>query len=641
MPHLLLPLLAATTAIGSVTVHNGSDCCCINLPDRSAKNLVDTVAECVASCQANPTCHAAVVLDVNVKHQCDIAGPVPPGKKCCLHKGHFDTMHAGGAMAAIDMGTSTGPCPKPPPPPPPPPPPADTLPAEALRPLFHYTRLTGEMNDPNGLQWRRLPDGSAEYHMFHQHSDSSCQGFDHTGSHAWGHARSPDLVHWQRMNNSGVCGSTSGGVTVLPSDLPPGHPAAGWKGAILVSAPSMNAIGNESVGLHLYTSSDEHLESWSRYQPIKPSPNGDDCVICPSLVPDSTHAGNIGDTFIFAEPAWDKPLPAGVKHRTFYVLSGSNVCPDGDHWCGYGKGTPQSLLFSSTDLVTWTFKSVFWKGPFGHAHSGSLYTPDTFALADGRQALIYLMGGTQWQIGSWSSTTGAFVSEPGKQNEGSEPGLGSCGQSLTDEHGRRVQFGWQHVGVPGAPYTGAQSLPRVITAAPAADGGGLRFHYLPDLESLHDNVSHSLHNVSGKTVGTGVTMLTGIDQQTGLHHHARITLGIPRGTASKFSLCVLCSVNTSGVSVAVIVSATGTVTVGLAESKDRHPLTLPTSATAASLSMDLFLDGALLELFINGGAVQPQATSVKAASAAGVGVMSTAAGAVASVEIWRMRQSVF
>ena len=256
------------------------------------------------------------------------------------------------------------------------------------------------MNDPNGLQWTRLPDGTPEYHMFHQHGDASCHGFDHTGSHAWGHGRSPDLVRWKRMNNSGVCGSTSGGVTIVPGEL---QKHTGWRGAILVSAPSMSATGNMSVGLHLYTSSDEHLEHWTRYQPTVPSPNGDDCVICPHLVPDWTHAGNIGDTYVFAEPPWDKRVPSGQK-RTFYVLSGSNICgPDDNkgHWCGYAKGTPQSLLFSSEDLVSWEFRNVFWRGPFtgpsGHTLSsrhGSLYTPDTFTLPDGRQVLIYLMAGT-------------------------------------------------------------------------------------------------------------------------------------------------------------------------------------------------------------------------------------------------------
>jgi hypothetical protein len=324
---MMLAALALLRAASSgVTIHNHSDCCCDNLPDRSAKNLVSSVDECVASCRAAPACHAAVLLDGNsgyVKHQCDAQGNPPPGTKCCLHKGHFDTMHtAGGNSVVIDMGTSSGPCPHPSPPPPGPH--SSALPG---RPLYHYTRVSGEMNDPNGLQWTRLPDGTVEYHMFHQHGDPSCHGFDHTGSHAWGHGRSPDLVRWRRMNNSGVCGSTSGGVTIVPTELQ-GH--TGWRGAILVSAPSMKAIGNMSVGLHLYTSSDEHLENWTRFEPSVLSPNGDDCVICPHLVPDEVHAGNIGDTYVFADPPWWK-TPAAGTNRTFYVLSGSNICDPEDN----------------------------------------------------------------------------------------------------------------------------------------------------------------------------------------------------------------------------------------------------------------------------------------------------------------------
>ena len=36
---------------------------------------------------------------------------------------------------------------------------------EELRPIFHYTECAGEMNDPNGLQWRRTVSGP-EYHLF-------------------------------------------------------------------------------------------------------------------------------------------------------------------------------------------------------------------------------------------------------------------------------------------------------------------------------------------------------------------------------------------------------------------------------------------------------------------------------------------
>ena len=64
---MMLPLLvaatsAATAATVAPTIHNNSDCCCVNLQDRSAKNLVSSVEECVASCASNPACHAAVLL---------------------------------------------------------------------------------------------------------------------------------------------------------------------------------------------------------------------------------------------------------------------------------------------------------------------------------------------------------------------------------------------------------------------------------------------------------------------------------------------------------------------------------------------------------------------------------------------------
>ena len=73
------------------------------------RNLVDTVEECVASCAAASGCHAAVLLGGRAGQQCNAKGHVPPGKRCCLHKGHFDTMHhtAGDQSTVIDMDTSS------------------------------------------------------------------------------------------------------------------------------------------------------------------------------------------------------------------------------------------------------------------------------------------------------------------------------------------------------------------------------------------------------------------------------------------------------------------------------------------------------------------------------------------------------
>ncbi|HYC04998.1 MAG TPA: glycoside hydrolase family 32 protein [Azospirillaceae bacterium] len=56
------------------------------------------------------------------------------------------------------------------------------------RPLFHYTRTSGWMNDPNGPI--RLGD---RWHLFHQAADDS-PGFTSVG---WGHASSADLLRWR------------------------------------------------------------------------------------------------------------------------------------------------------------------------------------------------------------------------------------------------------------------------------------------------------------------------------------------------------------------------------------------------------------------------------------------------------------
>jgi sucrose-6-phosphate hydrolase SacC (GH32 family) len=92
----------------------------------------------------------------------------------------------------------------------------DTDYSQPWRPQFHFTSRRNWLNDPNGLVF----DGE-RYHLFFQHNPLATNW----GNMTWGHAVSPDMVHWRQLEHAllpyrvdGRVGTIFSGTAVVDHD---------------------------------------------------------------------------------------------------------------------------------------------------------------------------------------------------------------------------------------------------------------------------------------------------------------------------------------------------------------------------------------------------------------------------------------
>jgi len=321
---------------------------------------------------------------------------------------------------------------------------------EPYRPQFHFTPARNWMNDPNGLVFY---DG--EFHLFYQYNPFG----DRWGHMSWGHAVSPDLVHWQHLP---LALAEEKGVMVFS-----GSAVVDWKNSSgfgrggrppLVAVYTAHYADRPLQNQHLAYSNDRG-RTWTR------------------------HAGN---------PVLDIGQKDFRDPKVFWHAAS-------ERWVMAVAWPREKKIrfYASSDLKSWSHLTDF--GPAG-ATGGIWECPDLFPLPvegaprETRWVLIVNLNpggpsggsGSQYFVGDFDGRQ--FVLDPGASRRGAAGGdaplwldhgpdfYAAVTWSDVPEHdGRRIALGWMSnweyaQEVPTSPWRSAMTVPRVLTLRRTPEG---------------------------------------------------------------------------------------------------------------------------------------------------------------------------
>jgi fructan beta-fructosidase len=302
---------------------------------------------------------------------------------------------------------------------------------EEGRPRFHFTSRRGWLNDPNGLVFFE-----GEYHLFYQHNP---YGWEWGNMH-WGHAVSPDLVHWKELP-----------IALYPRE----YGDWAFSGSAVVDRENTSGFGDgiapPLVAAYTSTARGECI--------IYSRDRGRTWVEYPGN-PVVRHAGR--DPRLL----WHAPS----KHWVMAVYD--------------EEGGRRDVAFhTSPDLKTWTFAS---------RSDGYYECPDLFELPvegrPGETMWVLTAADGAYRLGRFDGRV--FTPEPGGKKQ-TWHGHFYAAQSFSDEpKGRRVQIGWaQGINFPGQAFNQQMTTPCELTLRPTEDGVRLFANPVSEVDSLRSGES--------------------------------------------------------------------------------------------------------------------------------------------------------
>ncbi len=338
------------------------------------------------------------------------------------------------------------------------------------RPQYQFTPVQNFMNDPNGLVFYK-----GEYHLFYQYNPEG----NRWGHMSWGHAVSPDLIHWQP----------------LPLAIPEQPAYMIYTGSAVVDWKNSSGLCHSgeprdpSCLVAIYTASTE--DRWQRQNIAVSDDRGRSWTQYSGNPVADLKAKDFRDPHVF----WYEPQKKWVM---IAVLADERT----------------AVLLESHDLKNWKEMSRF--GPAGD-REGQWECPDLFELPlDGTHEKRWVLivnrnpgapaGGTgvRYMVGNFDGTR--FVAEtPDETKLWADYGKDFYAtQSYNDipaSDGRRIWIGWisnwQYANAePTELWRGAQSFPRELRLKRFSEGIRLVQKPVREMQRLR----HETMNLKNLTV---------------------------------------------------------------------------------------------------------------------------------------------
>ncbi|XP_041972823.1 sucrose-6-phosphate hydrolase-like [Aricia agestis] len=301
-------------------------------------------------------------------------------------------------------------------------------------PRYHLAPPKGWMNDPNGFAMFK-----GEYHLFYQYNPDSSLTSETVH---WGHAKSPDLFHWEDL-----------GVAMYPDQ--PYDKSGVFSGSAYVEGDTIYFYYTGNVNMP--GENPDHANT----QALAISTDGVNLVKYEKnpIIEGADRQPDFRD-------------PKVWKHGdTYYMVLGNS------YKNSKGDATGRALLYSSKDKYNWKEESVLaesngtqgymWECPDFFELNGKyvlLFSPQGMAPEGDKYKNLYQTG---YLVGDFDYNTHAYKTD-GVFREIDHGHDFYASQTIVNKRGERIVVGWFDMWETQYPekadgFTGQMTLPRVLT----------------------------------------------------------------------------------------------------------------------------------------------------------------------------------